>query len=94
MDPKDKWRSHPVLGAIVSGAAILAPFLVSVATAAVVGRLLPRGHGQPGPALWWAAVLVSSTAAFFASERLFRRLLPLAALLKMTMLFPRGPQNA
>ena len=88
MNAKDKWRSHPVLGAIVSSAAIVAPFMVSVATAAVVGRLLPRGHGQPGRAFWWAAVLVSSTAAFFASERLFRRLLPLAALLKMTMLFP------
>ena len=100
MSRNDRWRSHPILGAVVSGAAILAPFVVSVATAWIVGGLLPRshggsggqgglgGHGGLGHIVWWVAVLGSSTMAFFASERLCRRLLPLVALLKMTMLFP------
>ena len=88
VNAKDRWRSHPVLGATVSGAAMMAPFVVSAVTAAVVGRVLPRGHGGAEHVLWWGAVLVSSTVAFLVSGRLCRRLLPLAALLKMTMLFP------
>ena len=67
---------------------MMAPFVVSVVTAGVVGRVLPRGHGGAEHIVWWAAVLVSSTVAFLVSGRLCRRLLPPAALLKMTMLFP------
>ena len=88
VNAKDRWRSHPVLGATVSGAAMMAPFVVSVVTAGVVGRVWPRGHGGAEHILWWAVVLVSSTVAFLVSGRLCRRLMPLAALLKMTMLFP------
>ena len=42
MNGKDRWRSHPVLGATMSGAAMMAPFVVSVVTAGVVGRVLPE----------------------------------------------------
>ena len=38
--------------------------------------------------LWWVAVLGASTVALYGTERAARRFLPLAALLKMTMLFP------
>ena len=72
----------------MSGVAILAPFALSVAVSVALARALPPGEGEGRHILWWGAVLVSSTVTFFASERLFRRLLPLAALLKMTMLFP------
>ncbi len=84
----ERWRSHRVLGTILSSAAVAAPFAVSIVAAMAVGRQLPRGEALFRQALWWVAVLASSTVAFVGSERLCRRLLPLAALLKMTMLFP------
>ena len=65
-----------------------APFAVSIVAAMAVGREIPRGDALLRQALWWVAVLGSSAVAFVGSERLCRRLLPLAALLKMTMLFP------
>jgi hypothetical protein len=84
----DRWRSHPVLGTILSVAAVVVPFAVSIAAAVAVGREMPHRDGLTGQALWWAPVLASSTVVFVGSERLCRRLVPLAALLKMTMLFP------
>jgi HD-GYP domain-containing protein (c-di-GMP phosphodiesterase class II) len=73
---------------VLSTAAVAAPFAVSITAAMAVGRELPRGAGVPREAIWWVAVLASSTVVFVGSERLSRRLLPLAALLKMSMLFP------
>ena len=84
----ERWRSHRVLGTLLSSAAVAAPFAVSIVAAMAVGRELPRGEALFRQALWWVAVLGSSAVAFVGSERLCRRLLPLAALLKMTMLFP------
>jgi hypothetical protein len=84
----ERWRSHRLLGMVLSTAAVVAPFAVSIAAAMAVGRELPRGHAVLREALWWVVVLGSSAIAFVGSERLCRRLLPLAALLKMSMLFP------
>src|SRR5579863_2393039 len=84
----ERWRSHRVLGTLLSSAAVAAPFAVSIAAAMIVGREIPRGEALFRQALWWVAVLGSSAVAFVGSERLCRRVLPLAALLKMTMLFP------
>ncbi len=83
-----RWRSHRVLGTVLSSAAVLVPFAVSIGAAMAVGRDVPRGDALFREALWWSAVLSSSAIVFVGSERLCRRLLPLAALLKMTMLFP------
>jgi len=65
--------------------------LVPVATSAlsgfVVARLLPRPDGA-GLLLWWAVVLGTSTVVLLLVERVARRFLPLAALLKLTLAFP------
>ena len=84
----ERWRSHRVLGTVLSSAAVAAPFAVSIVAAMAVGRALPRGDGVFRQVIWWVVVLGSSAVAFVGSERLCRRLLPMAALLKMTMLFP------
>ena len=90
----DRWRSYPVLGTVLSVAAMAVPFALSIAAAVTVGSALPHRHGLADQSLWWAAVLASSTVTFVGAERLCRRVLPLAALLKMTMLFPdRAPKR-
>ncbi|HMK96132.1 MAG TPA: HD domain-containing phosphohydrolase, partial [Acidimicrobiales bacterium] len=86
--PPDRWRAHRLLSAMVAGAALTAPVGISIGAALVVGRLLPRDHSGPGALGWWALVLAVSAVAFVLGERLCRPLLPMAALLKMTMLFP------
>jgi HD-GYP domain-containing protein (c-di-GMP phosphodiesterase class II) len=86
--PRNRWRPRPILGILLSGCAVVIPLGVSVVVAVAVGRLLPRTGSVLDHVEWWGAVLASSTVAFLGCERLCRRFLPLAALLKMTMLFP------
>ncbi len=88
------WRSRAPLGFLLSLLIYLVPVAASVAVALVVSRVLPRGSGLPATVAWWAGVFAASTLALFLSERVTRRFLPLAGLLKITMVFPdRAPSR-
>ena len=63
---------------------IAAAVLASIAFSRVVSY--PRSFAEV--AAWWVAVLVLSTVVLTVVDRWARRLLPLAALLKISMLFP------
>lgn len=70
------------------------PPATAVLVAALVSRRLPGPTGLAGHVLWWAAVLLVSTAALLLADRGVRRLLPLAALLQLSVLFPgRAPSR-
>src|SRR5579863_9506330 len=92
--PHDRWQGRPVLSKMVSGAVIVVPIALSIMAATVTAHLLPRPRTTLSLAGWWVAVLVVPTGVLFASDRLARRALPLAVLLKMTMVFPdRAPKR-
>jgi putative nucleotidyltransferase with HDIG domain len=64
------------------------PIAASVGCAALVSAALPHAH-HLGPALgWWMVVLACSTVTLYAVDRLARRLLPLALLLRLSLVFP------
>lgn len=89
-----RWVPHPVRAAALRVAAVVIPVLVAVAVGALVGALLPPAHTLRGVLLQWTAVLGASTLAAVLVERLTRRLLPIATLLKLSMLFPdRAPSR-
>jgi putative nucleotidyltransferase with HDIG domain len=78
----------------VSGGVFLAPIVIAIACATVIARALPRPIGLGATLGWWAVVLGVPTVALMATDRLARRALPLAVLLKMTMVFPdRAPKR-
>ena len=88
-DPRaDRWRSRPWLSRLVSGAVFVTPIAVSIATATVTAHLLPRPHGVGPTAAWWIVVLAVPTIVLIATDQIARKALPLAVLLKMTMVFP------
>jgi len=90
----DRWHGRPVLSGLVSGAVFVVPITLSIVAATVTAHLLPRPRTAPWLAGWWATVLVVPTAVMLATDRLARRALPLAVLLKMTMVFPdRAPKR-
>jgi putative nucleotidyltransferase with HDIG domain len=66
----------------------IGPLLISLLVTAVATRLYvaPRGAGRL--ALWWLGVLLLATAVVWSTDQLLRRLMPLAALLEMSVLFP------
>jgi len=92
--PGDRWQGRPILSKMVSGAVIVVPIVLSIIAATMTAHLLPRPRATLSLAGWWVAVLVVPTGVLFASDRLARRALPLAVLLKMTMVFPdRAPKR-
>jgi response regulator RpfG family c-di-GMP phosphodiesterase len=85
-----RWRGRRLLATAVDISIFLTP--VAAATAAL---WLLAGHLDDLTRLWRIVVLlVVASAAAFAAERIARRLLPLSALLRLTMVFPdRAPSR-
>jgi HD domain len=67
---------------------IVGPIGASFLIAALTSHLLPRASSPPTAALWIAIVGGSSLLTLVVFERAARRLLPLAALLNVSLLFP------
>jgi putative nucleotidyltransferase with HDIG domain len=64
------------------------PIAAAVGCAALVSSALPHAH-RLGPALgWWIVVVACSTVTLYAVDRVARRLLPLALLLRLSLVFP------
>jgi len=76
----------------VTVAVFVTPIAVSVVAATITAHLLPRPRTTVWLAGWWIAVLTVPILILRLTDRLARRALPLAVLLKMTMVFPdRAP---
>jgi putative nucleotidyltransferase with HDIG domain len=90
----DRWHGRPVLSALVSLAVFVIPIALSIVGATVTAHVLPRPRGDGWLVGWWVTVLAVPTLVLVATDRLARRALPLAVLLKMTMVFPdRAPKR-
>ena len=90
----DRWRGRPVLSALVSLSIFVIPIALSIVAATITAHVLPRPRGDGSLAVWWLLVLAVPTGVLVATDRLARRALPLAVLLKMTMVFPdRAPKR-
>ncbi len=79
----ERWGGHPLLAGLVRGSAVVLPLAAAAALAAVAGRLAPG----PLPVRLLVALVVALVVAALLG-RLGRRLLPLAALLDLSLLFP------
>jgi HD-GYP domain-containing protein (c-di-GMP phosphodiesterase class II) len=92
--PDDRWHGRPLLSVLVRVVVFLIPISLSIASATITAHVLPRPHSTGWLVGWWSAVLAVPTVVLVASDRIARRALPLAILLKMTMVFPdRAPKR-
>ena len=70
----------------------LTAFTTPIVAALVASALLSRLVSSPDPllwrVLWWIGLLGASTTVLICTDRLARRVLPLAALLKLSLVFP------
>ena len=91
---EDRWQGRPVLGTSVRVLALAIPVIAAVGGAMVSSRLIQRPTGALAVAGWFALVTVISTIVLVVVDRVARRLLPLAALLRLSMAFPdRAPSR-
>ena len=86
----DRWRAHPWVARVIQLVIVAVPLAAGYGATVACVRLM---HSQLGQSHWWLLAPASvSITACVAVERLTRKLLPLAALLKLSMLFPdRAP---
>jgi HD-GYP domain-containing protein (c-di-GMP phosphodiesterase class II) len=85
----ERWDARPWLGALLRRSAQVIPIALSVAFAVAAGSRVPAPTGSTVHFIaWWAALSALSTLVFVVVGRLCRRLLPLAALMRLALVFP------
>jgi HD-GYP domain-containing protein (c-di-GMP phosphodiesterase class II) len=83
-----RWRSRPVVSTLVRLVAVLGPAIAAAAASLTFSRLVRIPQGNVELAIWWAVFFGTTILTWLVSVQLLQRLLPLAALLNLTLLFP------
>src|SRR5688572_20592331 len=84
-----RWRSRPVLATLLRLAAVGLPTAISVAAVLAMTSVVPPPRGSLGVYVcWWAGLSAAATVVLVAAGRVSRRLLPLAALMRLSLVFP------
>ena len=83
-----RWKERGFTALAVKVAIIAFPLAVGVVTATIVNGFFPRPAHGFGMLLWWAGTLGASAVAVGLVMQQVQRLLPLAALLRLSLAFP------
>ena len=84
----ERWLARSRTGFLVSALSFVIPIAFSIAAVFAASMLLPHPSTNLWRVLWWIAVLGTAWIAAIVGERIARPLLPLASLLRMSLLFP------
>lgn len=86
-----RWHARPLLAGLLRASALLLPLGASVAFVWEASRLVPPPSDSLGSYVgWWLGLSIGATLILTAVGRVTRRLLPLAALLRLSLVFPDG----
>ena len=83
-----EWDRRPGLSRTLRVSVFAAPVAASLGVAVLLSDLLPRAGNAATTALWIGVIAVASLVTLVVVERAARRLLPLAALLNLSLIFP------
>ena len=84
-----RWSGRPVQAALVRLLAFVAPIAASIGFVELASRAVPAPLGSLWIyLLWWLGLTAAATGVLIVVDRAARRLLPLAALLKLSLVFP------
>ena len=85
---RNRWLGRPWLSRLIRVAVYAVPFLCSILAALTLSTLIPMAESRPVGIMRLVAIAAASTAVLYGADRLTRRMLPLAALLGLTLVFP------
>jgi hypothetical protein len=89
-----EWRRWSGVGLLIRATVVAVPALTGIATSWAISRALPTPGGVLATVLWWVAVTAATITVLLATERVARRLLPLATLFSLSLVFPdRAPSR-
>jgi HD domain len=83
-----EWERRPGLSRALRIAVFAIPVAASFGVALLLGHLLPRAGSLPTHVLWVVVIAAASLLTLLAVERATRQLVPLAALLDLSLIFP------
>jgi hypothetical protein len=86
--PDQEWDRRHGLSRALRVTVVLGPITGSAGIAVLLTHLLPRATSLATGVLWTSVVIASSLLTLVALERAARQLLPLAALLDLSLVFP------
>ena len=91
----DRWKSHPRLALLLRALILVLPIATSLGFTMLAGWLFPAEDLGVGRWTWTFIVFVLANLLLLALRRLASRLLPLVALMKLTLVFPdHAPSRA
>ncbi len=82
------WRQRSFGAFGIKAIAFLVPVVASITWTIVLGRVLPEATTFLGHLLWWTVVAGGAIAVALVVERAARRMLPMAMLLRLSLVFP------
>ena len=85
---QDRWKAHPWLARVLRAFVVAGPIAVSVLFTWIAGRVMPPERLGIGRWTWILGVFVLANIVLVVLRTASRRLMPLVALLKMTLVFP------
>ena len=89
-----RWRGRPVHSLLLQAFVFAIPVIASVAAATAVSSMAPKPETPLAFVAWWAVLTALALAVLVVVDRVARKLLPLATLLKLSMVFPdRAPSR-
>jgi HD-GYP domain-containing protein (c-di-GMP phosphodiesterase class II) len=91
---ENRWRRHPLLSFAIRTAVLVLPVAATLAASIYLSRVLPRPHSLTETIRWWTIFAGGGVLTFLACSSLLGRLLPLAALFNLSLIFPdRAPSR-
>jgi hypothetical protein len=82
------WRPRPVVSFLIAAASFAIPVVAAVVVVQIAARTFRRPDTFAGIVAWLAALVLSASATLWTIDRWSRRLLPLAAMLRLSLVFP------
>ena len=84
----ERWRQRRAAAVAIRLIVLLAPVGVTVGASLAITRLVPAPASHLERLAWLAGIVIACAFLAWPARRLLRRLLPLAALFEMSLLFP------
>ncbi len=81
------WQAKPGLAQLIRVLVTIGPALFTIIASVLLARALPASQGLDR-LLWWIFLFISCLVLLAVFDRAFRRLAPISALLKVSLVFP------
>src|SRR5882724_1314252 len=79
------WAPRPFVGVVVAATAFVTPLVTAVIVVQIAAHVVSRPRSTTGLGLWLIVLVVLATATMRTVDRASRRLLPLAAMLRLSL---------